>query len=123
MQSTSWRMKCCRGEMSAYLSLTAMDDSADALESFRGNTLGFDILNTDMTMPKIAGVELAKQALGIRSAVPIILCSGYGEILAGKSIKAREIDRVMIKPVTSEDLVLTIRNLLAVKTGPPRQPP
>ena len=92
--------------------LTAMDDSADALESFGGNAHVFDILNTDMTMPKIAGMELAKQALGMRSDVPIILCSGY-----------REIDRVMIKPVTSEDLVLTIRNLLAVKTGPPRQPP
>jgi two-component SAPR family response regulator len=89
-----------------------MDDSADALESFGGNAHDFDILNTDMTMPKIAGMELAKQALGMRSDVPIILCSGY-----------REIDRVMIKPVTSEDLVLTIRNLLAVKTGPPRQPP
>ena len=29
----------------------------------------------------------------------------------------------MIKPVTSKDLALTIRNLLAVKTGPRRHPP
>jgi two-component SAPR family response regulator len=106
-----------------FIYLTAMDDSTDALESLRENSHGFDILITDMTMLKIAGVELAKQARGIRSDVPIILCSGYREIPAGKAIKAREIDRGMSKPVTSEDLVLTIRNLLAVKTGQPRQPP
>ena len=89
---SSWRMKCCRGRNKClFVYLTTMDDSADALESFRGNTHGFHILITDMTIPKIAGVKLAKQARGIRSDVPIILCTGYREILAKETIKAGEI--------------------------------
>jgi DNA-binding NtrC family response regulator len=100
-----------------------MDDSADAFEGFRRNNHGFDVLITDMTMPKIASMELAKQARGIRPDVPLILCTAYQGILEEEAIKAGEICNFMIKPVMSTDLGLTIHNLLAVKTGLCRQTP
>ena len=61
--------------------VTATTSSTDALELFRQNPSGFDLVITDQTMPKITGSELATNFLEIRPDIPIILCTGYSSII------------------------------------------
>jgi len=53
--------------------------SIEALEAFRENPGKFDLVVTDMTMPNMTGMELARKVFAIRPDIPIILGSGFSE--------------------------------------------
>ena len=53
--------------------------STDALEAFRARPESFDLVITDMTMPHMTGIDLAKEILTIRPDTPIILCTGFSD--------------------------------------------
>ena len=55
--------------------------SVDALEAFRARPESFDLVITDMTMPHMTGLDLAKEIFAIRPHTPIILCTGFSETL------------------------------------------
>ena len=57
--------------------VTSMRDSTAALDLFRRDPSGFDIVMTDQTMPEMTGVELAKEILAIRKDMPVVLCTGF----------------------------------------------
>lgn len=57
--------------------------SIDAIEAFRSNPQKYDLVISDMTLPKMMGDELARQIKAIRPDIPVILCSGvlsYGAV-------------------------------------------
>lgn len=53
----------------------------EVLEAFRSDPYGLDLLVTDMTMPGLRGHELAKKLLAVRPDLPIILCTGFSELM------------------------------------------
>ena len=57
--------------------VTVSTDSRDALSFFRSKPEEFDLVITDMTMPNMTGVELARELIKIRQEIPVILCTGY----------------------------------------------
>ncbi len=93
-------------------SVTAINDSSEALDLFVNNPSQFDLVITDQTMPKLTGSELAKQFLQIRSDIPIILCTGYSVFV--DKIKAQEIGirAFVMKPIHIRDLSRLIRKVL-----------
>ena len=93
----------------------AYSNSDEALEAFQKSQTDFDLVITDMTMPKMTGAELAKKLLAIRSDIPIILCSGFNEIINEKKAKAIGIREYVMKPLTLRDFAGTIRNVLDEK--------
>ncbi|HBA54934.1 MAG TPA: hypothetical protein DCZ04_10925, partial [Syntrophorhabdus aromaticivorans] len=54
-------------------------DSHHALSLFADNPGRFDVVITDYTMPRMTGLDLAKQLLRVRPDIPIILTTGYSE--------------------------------------------
>lgn len=54
----------------------AHTDSLLALEAFRNKPDDFDLIITDQCMPQLTGTELAREVAGIRSDIPILLCTG-----------------------------------------------
>lgn len=89
--------------------VTAMTDSSKALELVRAQPARFDVVVTDMTMPGMTGVDLSRKLLSIRPDLPIILCTGYSELITEE--KAREIG---IRGFAQKPLSLQIlANLLA----------
>lgn len=60
-----------------YAVITAANGD-EALEKIR-NDAGIDILFSDVVMPGISGVELAKQAAAVRPGLKIMLASGHAE--------------------------------------------
>jgi two-component system, cell cycle sensor histidine kinase and response regulator CckA len=84
----------------------------DALEAFRAEPPKFDLVISDMTMPKMTGDEMARQMRAIRPGLPIILCSGFSERLHAQATEAIGINAVLMKPVLYTDLARTVHRVL-----------
>ncbi|HEC61402.1 MAG TPA: response regulator [bacterium] len=86
--------------------------SFEALQLFRTDPERFDLVITDMTMPKMSGDELAEELLRIKPGTPIILCTGFSEKMTEKKAEAIGIRAFLNKPVLRNDLAGAIRRLL-----------
>ena len=88
------------------------NDSIEALNLFYKDIHSFNLVITDMTMPKMTGKILADEILKKRPDMPIILCSGYSEEITvekGKEIGIRE---YLMKPIGMLDLAKAVRRVL-----------
>jgi signal transduction histidine kinase/DNA-binding response OmpR family regulator len=92
--------------------VTARRNSTEALELFRTQPDSFDLVITDMTMPNIRGDDLARELLKIRADIPIILCSGFSEMISEDKAKNIGIRQFMMKPLYRRDLAQVIRKVL-----------
>ncbi len=90
----------------------ATTSSTDALDTFRANHDKLDLVITDQTMPNMTGDMLAKELMGIRSDIPIILCTGYSELITKESAEAMGIRAFVMKPLVTRDLATIIRKVL-----------
>ncbi|MCX8044747.1 MAG: response regulator, partial [Desulfobacterota bacterium] len=86
-----------------------------ALELFRAQPGRLDVVITDQTMPNMTGIELAQHILKIRSDIPIILCTGFSEMLDATSAREFGINAFLTKPVVISTLTKTIRSVLLDK--------
>ena len=93
---------------------TARTSSIEALEAFRNNPQGFDLVITDMTMPNMTGKDLAKELRPIRSDIPILLCTGFSEQIDEDEAIEMGISFVM-KPIVIHEISEAIRELLDKK--------
>jgi PAS domain S-box-containing protein len=48
----------------------------DAVAALRADPMAFDLLVTDQNMPAVAGIDVAREAHGIRADLPVVLTSG-----------------------------------------------
>ena len=92
--------------------VTPFASSLKAFEAFKAKPDEFDLVITDMTMPKMTGAELATKLLEIRSDIPIILCTGFSELMDEKKINAIGIREYIMKPVIRNNIAGTIRKVL-----------
>lgn len=84
----------------------------EALVHFKLNPDQFDLIITDMTMPRMTGYTLAKEVLQIRKGMPIILCTGYSETISKTNALEMGIRRYLEKPLQNKDLLFNIREVL-----------
>jgi len=87
----------------------------EALELFRSGPDRFDLVITDMTMPKMTGKRLAKEILDIRPDMPIILCTGYHEKISEEKAGELGIKAFVMKPFVTHNFALTVRKVLDEK--------
>ena len=92
--------------------VTTMTSSTAALDLFRNTPEAFDLVLTDMTMPKMNGDQLAVELRGIRADIPIILCTGYSKQISDEYIDRIGINRLLFKPITKSDLARAVRHVL-----------
>jgi CheY-like chemotaxis protein len=92
--------------------VTARTDSQEALEVFAEHPHQFDLVITDMTMPHMTGDQLAQKMLDIEPNIPVILCTGFNEIITEEKALAMGIQKFVMKPVVKNDLAATIRSVL-----------
>ena len=92
--------------------ISTFSDSISALEHFQKNPDEFDLVITDMTMPKMTGEVLVKKMKTMRPGLPIIICTGFSEIIDEKKAKKLGIGALLYKPVIKKDLLRTIRRIL-----------
>ncbi len=84
----------------------------EALEWFKADPDQFDVIITDMTMPRMTGDMLAKEILAIRRETPVIICTGYSERMTEKQAEALGAAKYMEKPIGKENLAKALREVL-----------
>ncbi len=92
--------------------VTAVPGSREALEEFSRAKDRFDLVITDMTMPHMTGVDLSRQIFEINPDIPIVLCTGYSELITTEKAAAIGIKAFLMKPVLRKVLSQTIREVL-----------
>ena len=97
--------------------VTAFTDSEQSLKSLQSRPNDFDLIITDMTMPGITGDILAKQVLKIRPDLPIILCTGFSELITEDKAKAIGIKEFIMKPIIKRTFAETVRKVLDKQTS------
>jgi PAS domain S-box-containing protein len=97
--------------------VTATTESTKALEIFLSRPDQFDLVITDMTMPGMTGIDLSKEILGLRPAIPIILCTGFSELITEEKAKALGIRGFAMKPLRLGNIAELIRKALDKKEG------
>ncbi len=98
--------------------VSIFENGARAFKAFQKDPDQFDLIVTDMTMPQMTGGELAKKIIGIRKNFPIILCTGYSEAVSEAQALEIGIRRYLIKPLSNEDLSVSIREILDERQKP-----
>ncbi len=88
-----------------------------ALELFKQHPDQFDLMITDMTMPDMSGLTLAQSIFKIRPQLPVIICTGYNDVVNGKTAKDLNVSALLMKPVRLNMLAREIR--MAIKGGKP----
>ena len=92
--------------------LTTCTSSIEAFDAFRQAPQKFDLIITDMTMPRMPGDVLARKLISIRPNLPIIVCTGYSERINSDAAKEIGIRELVMKPVVLKDLARIIRQVL-----------
>jgi signal transduction histidine kinase/CheY-like chemotaxis protein/streptogramin lyase len=89
-----------------------MSNPIDALEIFRKEPDQFHLVISDLTMPRMTGLQLAEEIRKIKPGIPIILCSGFSATLTEEQIKAFGIDDFIMKPIIKSELAQVVRRVL-----------
>ncbi len=88
----------------------ACDDGAAAFSRLKEEP--FTLLLTDIVMPRMDGIELARRAAEIDPDLKIMFITGFAAVTLNSEIKAPKDARVLSKPFHLKDLVHEIDKLL-----------
>lgn len=95
--------------------VSVFTDGIQALDAFQEQPEGFDLVITDMTMPKMTGLELAERLNEIRPDLPVILCTGHSRINMNELQQCPAINSYLAKPINLRQLTESIRDALDAK--------
>jgi len=92
--------------------VTARHSSIEALRTFQNTPNEFDMVITDQTMPEMTGSDLARRMMQIRPDIPIVLCTGYSNLIDEHSAKVLGIKEFALKPLSTAMISKIIRKVL-----------
>jgi PAS domain S-box-containing protein len=101
--------------------VSSWSSSVEALEAFRADKDQFDLVITDMAMPKLSGHQLAADLIKIRPDIPVLLLTGFSETMSEEEAASYGIKGFLLKPVIMRDLARKVRELLDATGVRPRK--
>ena len=87
-------------------------NGVQAWQEFQKQPDTYGLIITDMAMPFMTGAELAQKIIGLRPQLPVILCTGYSEIINREKSMAMGIREYIQKPMTMNHLLRIVRQIL-----------
>jgi FixJ family two-component response regulator len=95
-------------------SIACFSSPHNALEAYRNGPDRFDLLLTDLTMPEMTGIELARNVHQLNPALPVILLTGYGkDIELTSPLNRYGITKFLKKPVQRSELGAAINEVIS----------
>ncbi len=92
--------------------VVAKTDAIEALEAFKNNPDNFDLVVTDMAMPKMSGLDLAEEIQKIKPGFPIVLCTGFDVKMNAAKIAEHGLSDIIYKPILRLNMATVVRNTL-----------
>jgi CheY-like chemotaxis protein len=83
-----------------------------ALEAFESKPDDYQLIVTDLTMPAMTGIELAKQVLEMRPGIPIILMTGYAGTFDTAQARTAGFTELLLKPLSLDVLANAVSRAL-----------
>lgn len=93
------------------------NNSTDALGAFESRPEEFDLVVTDLAMPKLRGDDLAARIKAIRSSVRVLLCTGNDAGLDPAVVNPMCVDQVLRKPLSIEQMASAVDAALRSSRG------
>jgi two-component system, cell cycle sensor histidine kinase and response regulator CckA len=90
-------------------------DTEEAMRLAADRTIGFDVLLTDVIMPRLNGPELAEQVTKLRPGLPVLYMSGYTDRAIRLQDRLGGEAHFIQKPFTPAGLGQKLRQLLVEK--------
>ncbi len=93
--------------------VAAYSSAAEALAAFEAAPNQFDLVLSDLSMPGITGIDVARRVLEIRPDIPVLLASGYvraEDVELARNLGVRE---VIWKPATINEMGELLGRILA----------
>jgi len=89
-----------------------------ALRAFRARPENYQLIVTDLTMPAMTGIELAREVLRVRPGIPIILMTGYAGSLDAGQARAAGFTELLLKPLSLDVLANAVSRALNMSALP-----
>jgi signal transduction histidine kinase len=87
-------------------------DPLKALQSFSEDPKAYDLVLTDMTMPKMNGATLIQKIHEIQPTIPVILCTGFSELVNEAKARSLGVKAFAMKPLSRNSIAEIIRKAL-----------
>ncbi|MES1190378.1 MAG: PAS domain S-box protein [Steroidobacter sp.] len=91
----------------------------EALQAFTQSPDDFDLVVSDMSMPVMSGLDLARKVLAIRPAIPFIITTGFVRAEDYQAAKDIGVRQLILKPNTVDELSVAIQQVLRDRAGIP----
>ena len=102
-----------RALIKAGYEVIAFANGQDAHDRLQEQGEAFTLLLTDIVMPQMDGIELARRAAELDPQIKIMFITGFAAVTLNTNSKAPKNARVLSKPFHLKDLVNEIDRLLA----------
>jgi two-component system, cell cycle response regulator CpdR len=91
--------------------VTSFGEGASAYEEIK--QVNFDLLLTDIVMPEMDGIELARRAAELDPALKIMFITGFAAVALNPDSHAPKDAKVLSKPFHLRDLVNEVNRMMA----------
>ncbi len=92
--------------------VTDFTDSTMALDFLSAHRGDVDLVISDLTMPGMTGIGLARALREAGIAIPLIICTGYQDDLAGENLDLLGVSKVLLKPINVQILAHSVGEVL-----------
>jgi len=101
----------CRALEKAGHDVVSFGEGKSAYERLKDEP--FDLLLTDIVMPEMDGIELARKAADLDPDMKIMFITGFAAVALNPDNKAPKDAKILSKPFHLRDLVQEVKRLLA----------
>jgi len=84
----------------------------EALELFKARPKDFDLVISDQTMPGLTGDALASELMKLNPEIPVIICTGYSQLIDQRRAREKGIRALVMKPILISEIADAIRRVL-----------
>ncbi len=93
--------------------VTEATTGAEALKQLDNRE--FDLMVCDLGLPELSGLHVARWVKEFRPNLPVIIATGYAEMIAEEDYRRARIDDVIRKPYSLADVLNRSNTLLAAQ--------
>jgi CheY-like chemotaxis protein len=90
-----------------------LGDGGEAIARFAAEP--FDLVVTDLAMPRVSGWQVARAVKQVAPRVPVFLVSGFGVELTAEERRAHGVDLVLVKPLEIQEILDAVAEVARVR--------